>query len=310
MDTAEFDYVIVGAGSAGCVVAGRLTEDPGVSVCMLEAGGSDHSVFVRAPLGLAVMLPYGLMNSWHYFTAPQAGLGGRQGFQPRGKVVGGSSSVNAQVYTRCNRNDYDGWAAMGNPGWSYDELLPLFKRAENSHCFSNDPYHGNEGPLHVSYLRSPSPANEAFRAACIEQGIPFNPDYNGASQYGVSPTQATQFNGERWNAARAYVHPHLYGDPGEAGGGLPAAARGATSRRPNLQVWTDSHSRRILFEGKRAVGVEIRRGGQVQQVRARREVILSAGAFGSPQLLMLSGVGPGAHLQQHGVPVLHDAAGV
>src|SRR3990167_7155292 len=139
----EFDYLIVGGGSAGCALAARLSEDPQTTVCVLEAGGADHSVFVRAPLGFAVMLPYGLMNSWHYFTTPQKGLGGRKGFQPRGKVLGGSSSVNAQVYTRCNPNDYNGWAALGNPGWSYADLLPLFKRAENSHCFTNNEYHGN-----------------------------------------------------------------------------------------------------------------------------------------------------------------------
>ena len=168
----EFDYVIVGGGSAGCALAGRLSEDPNTTVCVLEAGGEDHSVFVRAPLGIIAMVPWGLMNSWHYFTTLQKGLNGRKGFQPRGKVLGGSSSINAMVYTRGNRNDYDGWAALGNPGWSYADLLPLFKRAENSHCFSGNEYHGNSGPLHVSYLRSPSPANEAFRSACAEKGIP------------------------------------------------------------------------------------------------------------------------------------------
>ena len=286
----EFDYIIVGGGSAGCALAGRLTEDPAVSVCVLESGGADDSVFVKAPMGIIAMVPFGMMNSWHYFTAPQAGLNGRKGFQPRGKVLGGSSSINAQVYTRCNPRDYDGWAALGNAGWSYADLLPLFKRAENSHCFSNDPYHGNSGPLHVSYLRSPSPANEAFRAACVEKGIPLNPDYNGASQYGISPTQATQFNGERWNAARAYLH--------------------ANADRKNLHVWTGCHTRKIVLEGQVAVGVELRRAGQILQLRARKEVILSAGAFGSPQLLMLSGIGPKAHLQQHGIPVVHDVPGV
>ena len=286
----EFDYVIVGGGSAGCALAGRLSEDPNTTVCVLEAGGMDSSVLVKAPLGFAIMLPFGLMNSWHYFTTPQKGLGGRKGFQPRGKVLGGSSSVNAQVYTRGNRNDYDGWAALGNPGWGYNDLLPLFKRAENSHCFNNNAYHGNSGPLHVSYLRSPSAANEAFRTACVEKGIPFNPDYNGASQYGISPTQSTQYNGERWNAARAYLH--------------------ANADRKNLTVLTGCHTRKVVLEGKNAVGVEFRRDGQVQQVRARKEVVLSAGAYGSPHLLMLSGIGPAAHLQQHGIAVVHDLPGV
>lgn len=286
----EFDYVIVGGGSAGCALAGRLSEDPNTTVCVLEAGGEDHSVVVRAPLGLIAMVPWGLLNSWHYFTTPQQGFNGRKGFQPRGKVLGGSSSINAMVYTRCNPKDYDGWAAQGNPGWSYADLLPLFKRSENSHCFSNDDYHGNSGPLHVSYVRSPSAINEAFMQACEEQGIPINPDYNGARQYGVSRSQTTQYNGERWNAARAYLH--------------------ANADRKNLTVRTGCHARKVLFEGLKAVGVEVRRSGGIEQVRARKEVIVSAGAFGSPQLLMLSGLGPAAHLREHGIPVLRDIPGV
>jgi choline dehydrogenase-like flavoprotein len=286
----EFDYVVVGGGSAGCALAGRLSEDPKVSVCVLEAGGPDSSALVHAPLGLAVMLPHGLMNSWHYSTTPQKGLNGRKGFQPRGKVLGGSSSVNAMVYTRGNRHDYDGWAALGNPGWSYKDVLPLFKRAENSHCFSNNEYHGNSGPQHVSYLRSPSTLNAAFTAACVEQGIPRNPDYNGAQQYGVSPAQTTQFGGERWNTARAYLH--------------------ANAGRKNLTVLTGCHTRKVLLEGKRAVGVEMRRAGQISQVKARKEVILSAGAYGSPQLLLLSGIGPQAHLREMGIAVALDVPGV
>ena len=286
----EFDYVIVGGGSAGCALAGRLSEAPNTTVCVLEAGGEDHSVFVRAPLGIIAMVPWGLMNSWHYFTTLQKGLNGRKGFQPRGKVLGGSSSINAMVYTRGNRNDYDGWAALGNPGWSYADLLPLFKRAENSHCFSGNEYHGNSGPLHVSYLRSPSPANEAFRSACAEKGIPLNPDYNGTSQYGISATQATQYNGERWNAARAYLH--------------------ANADRKNLTVWTGCHTRKVVLEGTKAVGVEFRRNGQIQQLRARKEVVLSAGAYGSPHVLMLSGIGPRDELQKHGISVVHELPGV
>lgn len=290
MNHAEFDYLVIGAGSAGCALAGRLSENAQLSVCVIEAGGRDDSVLVKAPLGLIVMVPFGLVNSWHYFTQPQAGLGQRKGFQPRGKVLGGSSSINAQVYTRGNPRDYDAWAALGNVGWSYADLLPLFKRAENSHCFKDSPYHGNEGPLHVSYLRSPSPLNESFRAACVEKGIPLNPDYNGERQYGISPTQATQFNGERWNAARAYLH--------------------SNAARTNLRIETGCHVQKILFEGKRAIGVELLQGGQKRVLKARKEVILSAGAFASPQLLMLSGIGPAAHLQEHGIAVLHDLPGV
>lgn len=290
MHEAVFDYLVVGAGSAGCAVAGRLSEDPDVSVCVLEAGGHDDSVLIRAPLGFAVFMPFGLMHSWHYFTVPQPGLAGRRGFQPRGKVLGGSSSVNAQVYNRGNPRDYDQWAALGNPGWSFADLLPLFKRSENNHCFEAGPWHGQTGPLHVSRLQSPSPANQAFEAACIEQGLPYNPDYNGASQYGVSPTQATQFRGERWSAARAYLHEH--------------------KARPNLTVWTGAHTVKVALEGQRAVGVVIRHQGHERIVRARREVIVSAGAIGSPQLLMLSGIGPPQELHRHGIAVALALPGV
>jgi choline dehydrogenase len=290
MKSEEYDYLVIGAGSAGCAVAGRLAKDTDLSVCVIEAGGNDHSVLIKAPLGFAAMVPFGLANSWHYFTQKQAGLGQRKGFQPRGKVLGGSSSINAQVYTRGNSRDYDAWAALGNVGWAYSDLLPIFKRAENSHCFNDNPYHGTDGPLHVSYLRSPSPLNESFRAACVERGIPLNSDYNGERQYGISPTQATQFNGERWNAARAYLH--------------------SNSGRKNLLIETGCHVQKILFDGKRAVGVEMIQGGHKRVLKARKEVILSAGAFGSPQLLMLSGIGPGAHLRENWISVLHDLPGV
>lgn len=289
MQVQEFDYVVIGGGAGGCVVASRLSEDPGVSVCLLEAGGPDSSAFIQAPLGFAATAALGIHN-WNFNTVPQPGLNGRRGFQPRGKVMGGSSSVNAMVYTRGNRLDYEQWVAQGNPGWSYEEVLPLFKRSENSECFGANDYHGVGGPLNVSYLRSPSPINQVFLQACAEQGLPQTEDYNGASQWGCAPAQVTQKNGERCSAAKAYITPHL--------------------ARPNLTVITQAHTQRIVLEGKRAVGAEFLKDGQTRQVKARREVILSGGAYGSPQLLMLSGIGPAAHLQQLGIDVVQDLPGV
>ena len=285
----EFDYIVVGGGAAGCVVASRLSEDPTVSVCLLEAGGPDTSVFIHAPLGFAATAPLGI-NSWGYNTVPQAGLNGRKGFQPRGKVMGGSSSVNAMVYTRGNRADYDHWAALGNPGWSYQDVLPLFKRAENSECMGANDYRGVGGPLNVSDLRSPSSINEAFLQACEQQGLPRTADYNGATQLGCAPAQVTQINGERCSAAKAYITPHL--------------------GRSNLHVITGAHTSRVLLEGKRATGVQYLQAGNTVQLRARREVILSGGAYGSPQLLMLSGIGPADHLRKHGIEVAHALPGV
>mgnify|MGYP000025177048 FL=1 len=289
MSHSEFDYVVVGGGSAGCCVAGRLSENLDTSICLLEAGGSDNSVLVRAPLGFAATAPFNI-NSWGFSTVPQAGFNGRKGFQPRGKVMGGSSSVNAMVYTRGNPNDYNSWAALGNVGWSYQEVLPYFKKSENNECFGANEFRGVGGPLNVSFLRSPSPLNQAFIKACNEQGIPTNPDYNGAQQYGVSPGQVTQKGGERWNAARAYLDPHRH--------------------QQNLNVVSHAHATQIVFEGKRAVGVQYTVNGVTHEVKARKEVILSGGAFGSPHLLMLSGVGPALHLQELGIPLVHELPGV
>ena len=284
-----FDYVIIGGGAAGCVLASRLSEDPAVQVCLLEAGGPDSSVLIHAPMGFAVSAPLHI-NNWGYETVPQDGFKGRRGYQPRGKVMGGSTSINAMVYTRGNRADYDHWAALGNPGWSYEDVLPFFKRSENNQCFGADSYRGAGGPLQVSYLRSPGPLNEVFLKASEQCGLPRTPDYNGAQQWGVGPSQVMQSGGERCSAARAYITP--------------------IKDRSNLHIITHAHAQRIALEGRKAVGVHYQREGQEVLVRARREVLLSAGAFGSPQLLMLSGIGPQAHLQEHGIAPVHALQGV
>ena len=284
-----FDYVIIGGGAAGCVLASRLSEDPAVQVCLLEAGGPDSSVLIHAPMGFAVSAPLHI-NNWGYETVPQDGFKGRRGYQPRGKVMGGSTSINAMVYTRGNRADYDHWAALGNPGWSYEDVLPFFKRSENNQCFGADSYRGAGGPLQVSYLRSPGPLNEVFLTASEQCGLPRTPDYNGAQQWGVGPSQVMQSGGERCSAARAYITP--------------------IKDRSNLHIITHAHAQRIALEGRKAVGVHYQREGQEVLVRARREVLLSAGAFGSPQLLMLSGIGPQAHLQEHGIAPVHALQGV
>lgn len=288
MHTQEFDYVIVGAGSAGCVLASRLSEDPGITVCLLEAGGPDKSVLIHAPAGAAAIIP-SKMNNWAFETVPQKGLNGRKGYQPRGKTLGGSSSINAMVYVRGNRWDYDHWAALGNPGWSYDDVLPFFKRAENNEQLRNE-WHAQGGPLNVTYPRHNSPLNRMFLDAAAMNGLPLNPDYNGAGQHGAFMYQVTQINGERCSAAKAYLTPHL--------------------ARSNLCVITHAVSSRILLEGQRATGIEYLLGNETRQVKARREVILSAGAFGSPQLLQLSGIGHAEELRAVGIPAAVNLPGV
>ncbi|KIP71876.1 glucose-methanol-choline oxidoreductase [Vibrio harveyi] len=284
----SYDFIVVGGGSAGCVLASRLTEDPDVTVCLLEAGGTDSSPFIHTPVGVVAMMPTKI-NNWGFETVPQAGLNGRKGYQPRGKTLGGSSSINAMMYARGHQYDYDLWASLGNEGWSYDDCLPYFKKAENNEVHQDD-YHGQGGPLNVANLRSPSDVLERYLTACESIGVPRNHDINGADQFGAMPTQVTQRNGERCSAAKAYLTPNL--------------------SRPNLTVLTKATTHKVLFEGNRAVGVEYGLKGQSFQIKCTKEVILSAGAFGSPQTLMLSGVGAKKELESHGIEQIHELPGV
>ncbi|WP_371039442.1 GMC family oxidoreductase [Rhodosalinus sp. FB01] len=289
MSEISADYVIVGAGSAGCVLANRLSADPSIKVVLLEAGGRDWNPWIHIPVGYFKTM-HNPSVDWCYRTEPDPGLNGRRLDWPRGKVLGGSSSLNGLLYVRGQPQDYDRWAQMGNPGWSWDDVLPLFKRSEKQERGA-DAFHGEEGPLSVSNMRLQRPICDAWVAAAQEAGYPFNPDYNGATQEGVGYFQLTARNGRRCSAAVAFLNP--------------------VRKRENLTILTRAQASHILLEGKRATGVVWRdRAGAEHVVRAGTEVVLSSGAIGSPHLLMLSGLGDAAHLQDHGIEVRHDLPGV
>ena len=278
-----YDYVIVGAGSAGCALAARLTEDPTLRVALIEAGAADTADEIHIPAAFGSL--FKSEWDWDLDSEPEPELGGRRAYLPRGKMLGGCSSMNAMIYIRGNRADYDQWAADGAEGWGYDDVLPYFMRAEDNARGASE-LHGAGGPLTVSESRSMNPLCDAWVDAAVEAGFTHNEDFNGPEQLGVGRFQLTQRNGMRCSTAVAYLHPAM--------------------DRPNLTVLTGTQTTRVLFDGSRAVGVEVIRGGDLEEVRAEREVVLSAGAYGSAHLLLLSGVGPAAQLEAFGIPLVAD----
>jgi len=284
----EFDYLIVGAGSAGCVLANRLGEDPAVRILLLEAGPADKSWTIDMPSAVGIVVG-GTRYNWSYTSEPEPYLDGRQIGTPRGRTLGGSSSINGMVYIRGHARDYDAWAEQGCTGWSYQEVLPYFKRAQ-THADGADDYRGASGHLHVTPGDTQTPLCAAFLAAGAEAGYGLSSDLNGYRQEAFGPVDRTTRNGRRWSTSRGYLSEAL--------------ARG------NVQVFTDTLALRILFDGRCAIGIEYEQNGEAHQAHARREVLLTAGAINSPQLLLLSGIGPAAELRDLGITVLHDLPGV
>ena len=287
-DERQFDYVIVGAGSAGCVLANRLSVDPKISVCVIEAGKPDKNPFIHIPLGLAAIVRFKSLD-WGYNTVPQKELNSRRLYWPRGKVLGGSSSINAMCYIRGAAENYDEWERLGAEGWNWKSALPQFIASENN-ARGASALHGASGPLPVSDNPDPNLLSRVFVEAGTQLQLPHNPDFNGAAQAGVGLYQTTTLNGRRASTAAAYLRP--------------------VESRPNLTRITGAMARRILFDGKRASGVEIQIGLAKETIIAKREVLVSGGAINSPQLLMLSGIGPAGHLAEHKIGVVRDLPGV
>ena len=284
----DFDYIIVGAGSAGCVMANRLSADPATKVLLLEAGGKDNNLGIKVPLGLFYLIG-NPRTDWCYQTEPEPGCNGRQIPVPRGRMLGGSSSINGMVYVRGQPRDYDVWRQLGNTGWAWDDVLPYFKKSEDFADGADD-LHGCDGELRVENARVRWEILDAFRDAAEQVGIPKTNDYNAGNYEGSAYFQVTQRRGVRWSTATAFLKP--------------------AAQRPTLRVLTNAQVKRVRLDGKRAVAVEFWQGETLTSADARREVIVAAGAIGSPQILQLSGVGPAALLHQNGIEIRHELAGV
>jgi choline dehydrogenase len=283
-----YDYIVTGAGSAGCVLAARLTESGRYRVLLLEAGGKDNRFWIHVPMGYAKTFVDPKVN-WKFESEPEKELNGRTMYQPRGKVLGGTSSINGMIYMRGNSADYDQWRQLGNEGWDYDSVLPYFRKAEDNERGADD-FHGSGGPLRVSNQPYEWEIAKTLLQACQQAGIPFNPDFNGAKQEGCGYYQTTTKDKRRWSTAAAYLR--------------------MAKNRPNLTIRTNAHATRVLFEGSKATGVEFRTPNGLEVAHAGREVIVSGGAYGSPQLLQLSGIGPAQHLTDTGIAVVRDMQGV